>query len=141
MKRIRLITLYLAFAAVAAAVNIGTQCIAVRAWLWPSTTVPASIAAGTLTGLLVKYLLDKRWIFRFATRDARHDTRTFAMYTVMGGMTTLVFWGSELVFHCLFGSEGMRYVGAIIGLAIGYVSKYQLDKRFVFINRGTSYYP
>lgn len=138
MSGIRLAALYLAFAAIATAVNIGTQWMTVRLWPWPSTAVAAAIAAGTLTGLLVKYLMDKRWIFRFVTRDTRHDTRTFAMYTLMGGVTTLIFWGSELAFHHLFGSEAMRYVGAVIGLAIGYVSKYQLDKRFVFINRGTS---
>ena len=26
----------------------------------------------------------------------------------------------------------MRYVGAVIGLTIGYMTKYQLDRRFVF---------
>jgi hypothetical protein len=26
----------------------------------------------------------------------------------------------------------MKYVGAVLGLAIGYVTKYQLDRRFVF---------
>jgi putative flippase GtrA len=28
----------------------------------------------------------------------------------------------------------MRYTGAVIGLAIGYIIKYLLDKRFVFNN-------
>jgi hypothetical protein len=28
----------------------------------------------------------------------------------------------------------MRYLGGVIGLAIGYLTKYHLDKRFVFIN-------
>jgi putative flippase GtrA len=138
MNGIRLATLYLTFAALATAVNISTQWVVVRAWPWSVTAVAAGIAAGTLTGLLVKYLLDKRWIFRFVTRDTRHDTHTFAMYTLMGGVTTVIFWGSELAFHHIFGSETMRYVGAVIGLAIGYVSKYQLDKRFVFVNRRTS---
>jgi hypothetical protein len=26
----------------------------------------------------------------------------------------------------------MKYMGAVLGLAIGYVTKYQLDRRFVF---------
>ena len=37
----------------------------------------------------------------------------------------------------LFRTEAMRYVGAVIGLSIGYVAKYRLDKRFVFINGAT----
>ena len=31
----------------------------------------------------------------------------------------------------------MLYLGGAVGLAIGYVLKYQLDKRFVFVTRTT----
>jgi hypothetical protein len=30
----------------------------------------------------------------------------------------------------------MRYLGGIIGLAIGYLTKYRLDKRYVFRTEG-----
>jgi putative flippase GtrA len=50
----------------------------------------------------------------------------------MGVVTTAVFWGFEFGFDHLFGTREMRYAGGVIGLAIGYVAKYQLDKRFVF---------
>jgi putative flippase GtrA len=43
-------------------------------------------------------------------------------------ITTFVFWG----FDYLFNSIPMRYLGAVIGLSIGYIIKYQLDKKFVF---------
>jgi putative flippase GtrA len=132
---LRIAILYALFAAIATGVNVTTQWLAVRTWPWPATALAGSIAIGTLTGLTVKYLMDKRWIFRFVTHDVRHNSHTFLLYTLMGGVTTLIFWGSELTFHYLFGSEAMRYFGAMIGLAIGYFSKYQLDKRFVFVNR------
>lgn len=137
MNGLNIAALYLLFAAIATAVNIGTQWLVVRTFPWPALSMYAAIAAGTLTGLVVKYVLDKKWIFRFVTKGNLHGSRTFVLYTVMGGVTTLIFWGSELVFELLFRTEAMRYVGAVIGLSIGYVAKYRLDKRFVFINGAT----
>jgi putative flippase GtrA len=61
-----------------------------------------------------------------------HDTQTFALYTIMGLLTTVVFWGFEWGFHWAFETKEMRYLGGVIGLAIGYLIKYHLDKRFVF---------
>ncbi|HSB97219.1 MAG TPA: GtrA family protein, partial [Spongiibacteraceae bacterium] len=60
------------------------------------------------------------------------ETRTFVIYTFMGAFTTLIFWGFEFGFHYLFQAKELRYLGGVIGLAIGYATKYQLDKRFVF---------
>lgn len=94
--------------------------------------IPLSIFAGTGIGLVVKYILDKRYIFRFRARSAAHDGQTFLLYTVMGLATTAIFWGFEFSFHHLFDTKAMRYLGGVIGLAIGYLSKYHLDKRFVF---------
>jgi putative flippase GtrA len=61
-----------------------------------------------------------------------HDLQTFILYTAMGVVTTLVFWGFEFGFNSAFQDKNMRYLGALIGLAIGYWAKYHLDKRFVF---------
>jgi putative flippase GtrA len=77
-------------------------------------------------------VLDKRYIFRFRTRDVAHNTRTFALYTIMGLATTVIFWGFEFAFNHVFQTREMRYLGGVIGLAIGYLTKYQLDKRYVF---------
>jgi hypothetical protein len=54
----------------------------------------------------------------------------------MGLFTTFIFWGFELGFNFLFESTPMRYLGAVIGLTIGYFVKYQLDLRYVFRNAG-----
>lgn len=128
----RIALLYALLAAIATAVNIGAQDAFLRMYGGPFH-IFASVIAGTGAGLVVKYLLDKRYIFKFQARDAAHDTRTFALYAVMGLLTTLVFWCFEFGFHALFeGSREMRYLGGALGLAIGYASKYQLDKRYVF---------
>ena len=127
----KLVLTYALLALVATAANIGAQDLLARLYAGPFALVLAMIA-GTAVGLIVKYMLDKRYIFRFRARDLGHDSRTFALYTLMGLATTAIFWSFELGFEHLFASRGMRYLGAVIGLAIGYVVKYYLDKRYVF---------
>jgi len=128
---ISLVVLYSIFAVIATAVNIATQELVFRVYEGPFFLV-SSVGAGTLTGLVVKYVLDKRYIFRFQPDDAVHDSKTFLLYSLMGVFTTMIFWGFEFGFHYLFASKEMRYMGGIIGLGIGYISKYYLDKLFVF---------
>ena len=50
----------------------------------------------------------------------------------MGVVTTVIFWGVEFGFQAMIGTREMRYLGGVIGLAIGYLAKYRLDKRFVY---------
>jgi putative flippase GtrA len=127
----RLAITYALLALVATLLNIGAQDITHHLYQGPYS-LPACVAVGTGVGLIAKYMLDKRYIFRFRARDAAHDGKTFVLYAVMGLATTVIFWGFEFGFDWLFGNRPMRYVGAVLGLAIGYVVKYRLDKRFVF---------
>jgi Predicted membrane protein len=135
VTRLRLAALYVFFAALSTLANIASQWAAASLAAGLRHEIYLSMAVGTVVGLVVKYVLDKRWIFRYATRDGLHDARTFALYTAMGGLTTLIFWGTELAFDAVFQDNRMRYVGAVAGLAAGYLLKYQLDKRFVFVSR------
>lgn len=116
---------------VATVFNIGAQEVAIR-FYQGGYAVTISILVGTGVGLIVKYVLDKRFIFRFKAQDAAHDAKTFLLYTLMGVITTVIFWGFEYAFDAIFQTKELRYVGGIIGLAIGYWVKYRLDKRFVF---------
>lgn len=127
-----LVLRYALFAVISSLVNLGAQVAAVALYRGPYA-ISLSILVGTGCGLLVKYLLDKRHIFQFETRSLAHDGRLFFMYSFFGGFTTLLFWGSEAAFQWQFGTDMMRYLGGAIGLAVGYVVKYQLDKRFVFV--------
>lgn len=122
---------YAILAIVATVANIGAQDLVIRGYSG-AFDILISVAVGTIVGLVVKYVLDKRYIFRFRARNAVHDGQTFALYTLMGLATTVIFWGFEFGFHHLFESKEMRYLGAVIGLAIGYLAKYHLDKRYVF---------
>jgi putative flippase GtrA len=122
---------YTAFAVIATVINIGAQDLVMRLY-GGSWALYVSMAVGTLAGLVVKYLLDKRWIFGYCTRGLAHEGWKFFVYSCMGVVTTAIFWGTELAFEFTFETRLMRYLGGIIGLTIGYVAKYWLDKRFVF---------
>lgn len=126
---------YAIFALIATATNIGAQELWIRIYGGP-WAVTASVMVGTGVGLAVKYVLDKRYIFRFRAHNIAHDTHTFALYTAMGLATTVIFWGLEFGFDYLFHTREMRYLGGILGLAIGYLTKYHLDKRYVFRTEG-----
>jgi len=116
----------------ATAANIGSQDVLLRLYGGPGH-LWASVFFGTAVGLVLKYVLDQRYIFRFRARDAAHDGRTFALYAAIGLATTAIFWGFEFAFHAWFdGSRSMRYLGGAIGLSLGYAVKYQMDKRYVF---------
>ncbi|MEO1148418.1 MAG: GtrA family protein [Cyanobacteria bacterium J06638_22] len=127
----QLIIRYTAFAVAATLVNLATQRLVL---LGGDTQVYffAAVAAGTFTGLVVKYLLDKRWIFFDNTRGVKGHGTKFGLYTAMGLVTTVIFWGTETLFWVVGQTHVMRELGAVTGLAIGYVIKYQLDRRFVF---------
>ncbi|MCO5397484.1 GtrA family protein [Ralstonia soli] len=127
----RLAAIYIGLAVIAISANIGAQDLFLRVYAGAYETL-LSVAAGTGVGLVVKYLLDKRFIFDFQADNAAHDARVFMLYTVMGLATTAIFWAFEFGFGHVFGNRAMRYVGGVLGLALGYYTKYQLDKRFVF---------
>lgn len=133
MSRGTLLMRYAGFALVAVLVNLATQrAVLALQWSEPGLGLGAAIATGTLTGLVVKYTLDKRWIFGDQTTGLAAHGRKFTLYTVMGLVTTALFWGSETAFWLIWRTEAMREAGAVLGLTVGYVTKYQLDRRFVF---------
>ena len=123
--------LYALFAIVATATNIAFQELCMQMYSG-AFDVLFSIGLGTCAGLVCKFLLDKRYIFRHETVNVSAKTKLFVLYTITGVGTTLIFWGMELLFHVLFETRAMRYLGGVIGLAIGYVIKFQLDARYVF---------
>jgi putative flippase GtrA len=127
----KLVLLYSLFAVISTIANICTQDIAIRLYRL-DYAITFSVFAGTIVGLVVKYLLDKNFIFRYQTNNIVHDSTLFVLYTLMGVATTAIFWGFEFTFEYLYETKTMRYLGAVIGLSIGYWIKYHLDKRFVF---------
>ena len=138
MKRaINLVVLYAFFAAIAISVNLATQALVMAVYAG-AYAVELSILAGTGTGLLLKYILDKRHIFEYTSDNLSHDGRLFVLYSLMGVFTTALFWGVEYAFQWLWGTDAMRYLGGAVGLILGYFIKYRLDKHYVFVTRSSS---
>ncbi len=125
---------YALFAAISTLVNLLFQWISFLFYAgWGSLYLAMFI--GTLAGLVAKYILDKKWIFYHTPKDKKDDAKKFILYSFMGVFTTIIFWGTEITFNALFESPNAKYLGAVIGLSIGYIIKYFLDKKYVFIHK------
>jgi putative flippase GtrA len=123
------------FAAIATGTNIGVQ-RGVALFVQGTYSIYVSLFFGTIAGLVVKYLLDKRFIFYYQSISLGDEAVKVFLYLVMSGFTTAVFWAVEISFDRLFDFAGARYVGAAVGLTLGYSLKYELDRRFVFVSKG-----
>jgi putative flippase GtrA len=122
---------YSLFAAVAIGCNLGTQRLMDAAY-GGRFSVYVSLFVGTLVGLVVKYTLDKRFVFYDSTTGVVGRGWQFVRYALTGVLTTAVFWGLELGAFAVLHTQPARYLGGAVGLALGYWIKYQLDKRLVF---------
>ena len=122
---------YTLFALLATLLNLLAQEAVVRIYDG-AFALYLAMGCGTGVGLVSKYLLDKKYIFQFSTAPHREDLRKFTLYGLTGIVTTAIFWGSEIGFDWFLGGKAARYLGAVIGLSIGYGVKYRLDKHYVF---------
>ena len=122
---------YVLFAVLSTLVNLGFQYLSFLAY---SGFLSLYIAMffGTLAGLVLKYILDKKYIFFHMPKSKKDDGKKFLLYSLMGVFTTFIFWGFEIAFDALLDFENAKYLGAVVGLSIGYIVKYKLDKKFVF---------
>ena len=123
---------YTIFAAIATLFNLLFQYFSFLIYIGFGSLYVAMLF-GTLAGLVAKYILDKKFIFYHIPTDKKDNTKKFALYSLMGVFTTIIFWGVEIAFDTLSQDPNAKYLGAVIGLSIGYVIKYFLDKKYVFI--------
>jgi putative flippase GtrA len=125
---------YTLFAILATGVNLLFQWFSFQ-WYEGVGSLYVAMLFGTLAGLVAKYLLDKRYIFYHTPVNKKDDAQKFLLYAMMGVLTTVIFWGTEIAFDRIFEAESAKYFGAALGLSVGYVTKFYLDKKFVFIHK------
>ena len=125
---------YIIFAVISTLFNLLFQYFSFRVYSGVGSLYVAMFI-GTLAGLVIKYVLDKKFIFYQKVKNKKDDAKKFALYSLMGVFTTIIFWGIEIAFDHLYQNPNAKYLGAIIGLSIGYIIKYFLDKKFVFIHK------
>ncbi len=137
MRKLSIAIKYALFAAIATLSNIGVQRLSLGIY-GGIYSLYVAMFFGTLVGLIIKYTLDKRYIFYYKVETKKEDLFKFILYSFMGVFTTLIFWGTELLFHRVFLFEAAKFIGAAVGLTVGYATKYFLDMRFVFRKGGVS---
>jgi putative flippase GtrA len=125
---------YVIFAVISTLVNFAVQEAVVQTA--PIAPLLLSILAGTIAGFAVKYVLDKKWIFFDGYTSHAGEARKVALYGMFSVLTTIIFWSFEIAFWTIWETDFAKYAGGALGLAIGYVSKYTLDRRFVFRSEG-----
>jgi putative flippase GtrA len=125
---------YIVFALISTFANLFLQFLSFKVYSGIGA-IYLAMFVGTLSGLVIKYILDKKYIFFHEVKDKKEDAKKFALYSLMGVFTTLIFWGVEILFDHIYNTSNAKYIGGLIGLAIGYVIKYFLDKKFVFIDK------
>ncbi len=121
---------YLVFAVLATLANLAAQELVIR--VSPVAPLALSILAGTAAGFVLKYLLDKRWVFEDRSDSHAQELRKVTLYGAFSVLTTLIFWGFEVAFWAVWRTDLAKYIGAVLGLAIGYAAKFALDRTFVF---------
>ena len=125
---------YIIFAVISTIINLAFQYLSFVAY---SGFLALYIAMfmGTLAGLVAKYIMDKKYIFYHEVEDKKDDAKKFMLYSLMGVFTTVIFWSTEIAFDALMDAGYAKYIGAVVGLSVGYVIKYFLDKKYVFIDK------
>src|SRR5215210_671535 len=108
---------YVAFALIATLANLAAQEVVIR--LAPVAPLTLSILAGTVAGFVLKYLLDKRWVFADGYHGHREELQKVTLYGAFSVATTLIFWGFEIAFWSIWRTDLAKYTGAVLGLAIG----------------------
>ncbi len=131
MTKLPLIGLYGAFAAVAIALNVLVQRL-VFVIHDGNATIFIAMTAGAVVALVVKYLLDRTFIFAMKTGPKAGE---FLRYALTGGAITLIYFVVEYIIWITYRTEAARDIGIVLGMITGYGVKFLIDRKYVFVER------
>ena len=119
------LVLYFLFALLASFINIIGQHI----FLTFNKNLFLAVIVGSGAGLVFKYVLDNNFVF-----DGKQpiNIKTFFIYAFVGACITPIIWIVEVIFLNIFGTVFMRDIGALLGLALAYFLKFDMDNSYVF---------
>ena len=124
---------YILFAILATTVNIFFQFLSILL-IDHKYELYIAMLNGTILGMIVKYYLDKNFIFYYVKKEF-NNKNIFLLYIFTSIFTTIIFWAIELWFSYYVNINYSEYLGALVGLTLGYSLKYLLDKQLVFNNQ------
>ena len=115
------LVLYFLFALLASFINIIGQHI----FLTFNKNLFLAVIVGSGAGLVFKYVLDNNFVF-----DGKQpiNIKTFFIYAFVGACITPIIWIVEVIFLNIFRTVFIRDVGALLGIALAYYLKYEMDK-------------
>lgn len=129
-------SLYVIFSLLSIVVNIGVQSLIFLALGRDTLVLMLAMSIGTIFSFAFKYIVDKKYVFNAKKATKVKEAKRVALYSFFSIFTTLLYISVESVFHVLFADDalfGMKEeIGALIGLASGYILKYNLDKKITF---------
>ena len=79
---------------------------------------------------LIKFFLDKFFVFKAIDRKLKQTSKEFIKYFFFAILTTLENLGIQFILRNVFGFP--LELSVIIALSIGYLTKFILDKKYVF---------
>lgn len=88
-----------------------------------------SILFGTVIGFLIKFYLDKNFIF---LKSSSFSFNQLFTYTFTAIFSTIIFWSVEIFFLIYFQNNMMKILGGFLGLILGYTLKFKLDYKLTF---------
>lgn len=85
---------------------------------------------GVGVSYIVKFILDKFIVFEKKDTNLKQTSKEFIKYFLFAIVTTAINIGGQYLLYKVFSWEYL--VAAIIPLAIGYIVKFLLDRKYVF---------
>lgn len=92
----------------------------------------SSYSVGLFVGFVLKYLLDKKYVFNDGYENRNAETRKAGLYAFMSILCTILSVCITGSFKIVFGVQLAKKVGWFLGLILGYTAKFFLDKKYVF---------
>ena len=90
-----------------------------------------SIVAVGIT-YVIKFFLDKYLVFKKTSLKIKETSQEFSKYLGFAILTTIENIGIQFILKNFFGAP--LELSVIVALSIGYVTKFFLDRKYVFIN-------
>jgi putative flippase GtrA len=92
------------------------------------------VLVGSVLGVgvsyIVKFILDKFIVFQKRSRDLKQTSKEFIKYFLFAILTTLINIGGQYLLYWAFSIDYI--IAGFISLAIGYIVKFLLDRKYVF---------
>ena len=116
---------YILFCLISIFLNLSTQ----EVFLFFFKSYIISILFGTLNGFLIKFYLDKNFVFSNSSSFSFNELFTYAFTAFF---STIIFWSVEIFFLIYFQNNMMKILGGFLGLILGYTLKFKLDYKLTF---------